>query len=470
MSAAFDGAALLEKAPVALLVVDMNGEVLAHNRTTNAWLGETVTSLAGRNLTEWFTPAARLLYETQVVPRLVETGHVRELVLEVRRATGTRHPLLVNADRRLTTDGTPYIVIAAVEATARVGFEYELVETRRAADAAHRELSLLQEATGRLAVASGIDDLGDVLVDASSAATQAAWAEVRLLSSDGTVARWGTAPLDDVDERLSVGPDQVIARNLDDIEALLPDQYERLQRVGVESLVVTPIVRTAGDGATVLGDLRCWFRRPRSLGPDESGTLVALALQAERVIEHLRLQDRLRHSASHDSLTGLPNRVGFAERVDRVLSRVAAERTSCAVLFLDLDGFKAINDERGHGAGDEVLRTVADRLSRSCRPGDAVGRLGGDEFLIAVEGVDDDEALAFAQRVLDVVRLPLDGAAAGLPLSTSVGVITWDARGGGEAPSAADLIAAADAEMYDVKRGGRDGIRVRAWEGEQRSS
>lgn len=458
MTGAVDPAALLDEAPAAVLSVDMNGRLLAHNRKTQEWMGTGEETLLGRNLAEWLPPAARLLYETQIIPRLIEKGRVRELVLEIRRPDGRRHPLLVNADRLIDADGAARIVIVAVDAAGRSAFESELVQLRRQADAAHRELLLLQDATGRLAIAHGLDDLGRILIDAAGAAAQAAWASVRIAEEDGTISTWGARPADlDLGDRLGRETEQAICRDPDEIARRFPDTAGALERAGVESLIVTPIVRA---DARVVGEIHCWFRRPRTLGSDEAGTLTALALQAERVIEHLRLQDRLRHNASHDSLTDLPNRAGVTER----LSGMLASKTSCAVVFLDLDGFKAINDLRGHRAGDEVLRVVAARLRGVCRADDAIGRLGGDEFLIACGDLNADDAAALAERVRDAVSAPLTGEAEGMPLSASVGVIAWTAAAG-PAPRAEELIAAADAEMYSAKRTARGGVRVRIWRG-----
>lgn len=452
-----DYSALLDEAPAAVLSVDMNGQLRAHNRKTLEWLGQGEHTLVGRNLAEWLPPAARLLYETQIVPRLIEHGRVRELVLEIRRPDGRRHPLLVNADRLIDKDGTARIVIVAVDAAGRSAFESELVQLRRQADAAHRDLMILQDATGRLAVARGLDDLGRILCDAAGAASQAAWTSVRIVEEDGTIATWGARPADlELDGRLGLATEQVICRNPDEIARGFADSADVLGRAGVESLIVTPIVR---PDERVIGEIQCWFRRPRTLGPDESGTLAAIALQAERVVEHLRLQDRLRHSASHDSLTGLSNRAGVTEQLRGLL----ASMEKCAVLFLDLDGFKAINDLRGHRAGDEVLQVVAARLRGVCRAGDAIGRLGGDEFLIACGGLSIDDVGALAERVRDAVSVPLAGEAEGMPLSASVGVVAWAADAESR-PRAEELIAAADEEMYAAKRAALGGMRIRRWQ------
>ncbi|MFC9984725.1 diguanylate cyclase domain-containing protein [Microbacterium keratanolyticum] len=461
---------LLDAAPVAILTMELRGTILAHNAPTARWLGDD-EGLIGSNLVDLLTPASRLLYETQVVPRLVETGHVRALTLEVRTRSGEKRPMLVNANLRQRDTPTPVVHIAAFDATARVEFEQELVQTRREAAVAHRALSLLQEATSRLALAGGSDDLGEILADSAGTALQARWTEVRLQENTGgdavgaaTLRRWGQAP-----PSVGVAPDEafssdtLICRDLTEIAAEKPQRAAALTKDGVEALLVVPIMRERQDGRTVLGDIRCWFGRPRTLGSEEVETLHALAAQAERVLDHLRLQDRLRHIALHDALTGLPNRMLFQDRLAETLAHSGTREEPCAVLFIDLDGFKQINDARGHGVGDEVLRTVSTRLRNACRQSDVVARLGGDEFLILLEDMTLEDARCLAERVRAAVRMPLDGPASGMPLSASVGVLGWNPRDGVRAPSAAEFIAAADALMYEVKRDGKDGVLARGW-------
>lgn len=463
---------LLDEAPVAVLAMELRGTILAHNESAGLWLGNGVPNeLVGTNLVDLLTPASRLLYETQVVPRLVDAGEVRGLALEVRTRSGERRPLLVNANLRPHDSSPPLVHVAAFDATARIEFEQELVLTRREAAVAHRALALLQDATSRLAVASGSDDLGQILVDSAGSALQARWTTVRVLENTAQDARgvhslrsWGEAPPSVVsapDAPLTA--QTTICRDLSAVAAELPEHVGALTGDGVEALLVVPIVRDGENGPTVLGDIRCWFGRPRTLGSDEVETVHALAAQAERVLEHLRLQDQLRHVAHHDALTGLPNRMLFQSSLTEMLARSAAREAPCAVLFIDLDGFKQINDLRGHGVGDEVLRTVGERLRNACRQSDVVARLGGDEFLIAVEDIELDDARELAERVRNIVRSPLNGAAAGLPLSASVGVLGWMPSAGAREPSAAELIADADALMYEVKHNGKDGIQAHAW-------
>jgi diguanylate cyclase len=161
---------------------------------------------------------------------------------------------------------------------------------------------------------------------------------------------------------------------------------------------------------------------------------------------------RLAHLAAHDPLTGLANRALFADRLDRALARARREGRPGALLLLDLDGFKAINDARGHAAGDRALVAVAGRLRGCVREVDTVARLGGDEFLVVLDGV---EAAAEARRVAGRIRaalaepLRLDGDGAPLALGASIGVAVFAGR---EAP--ADLLRRADGAMYVAKRTG----------------
>ena len=160
---------------------------------------------------------------------------------------------------------------------------------------------------------------------------------------------------------------------------------------------------------------------------------------------------RLAHLAAHDPLTGLANRTLFADRLDRALARARREGRPGALLLLDLDGFKAINDAHGHAAGDHALVAVAERLRGCVREVDTVVRLGGDEFSVVLDGVD---AAAEARRVAKRIRaalaepLRLDGGAP-LALSASIGVAVF---AGWEAP--ADLLRRADGAMYAAKRAG----------------
>lgn len=173
------------------------------------------------------------------------------------------------------------------------------------------------------------------------------------------------------------------------------------------------------------------------------------------VTDRRMLEEQLARQALEDSLTGLANRALFLDRLSHALARSDRSLTSVAVLMIDLDGFKAINDGMGHEAGDDALREIAARVARSARPGDTVARLGGDEFAVLLEGLNEvpfaDEV---AGRILDLVRQPLVIRGTSLRVSASIGIAISDH---GETPVA--LVRDADIAMYAAKANGRDRYR-----------
>jgi diguanylate cyclase (GGDEF)-like protein len=162
---------------------------------------------------------------------------------------------------------------------------------------------------------------------------------------------------------------------------------------------------------------------------------------------------RLAHLAYHDHLTGLPNRARFQEHLEIALARAGRDGSCVAVLFIDLDGFKQVNDDHGHGAGDSLLRAVGDRLSMISREGDVVARLGGDEFLMLVclPAADQVQLDALCNRVYQQLLTPVCVDGADLEVSGSIGLALFPRDAG----SGDDLIRVADVAMYSVKQHGR---------------
>ena len=216
----------------------------------------------------------------------------------------------------------------------------------------------------------------------------------------------------------------------------------------MQSVRTWPLPCTPDGGARGVLALACAGR--------EAGDDTALAEGAARIgalaVDHVLVHRRLAHQADHDTLTDLPNRRAFLDRLARALSATARTDRHVLVLFLDLDRFKVVNDSLGHRAGDELLRAVAARLRTAVRPGDTVARFGGDEFTMLCEDVRDEaHALRVVERVRAVLQqpFPLDGSEHFA--TASIGI----ALGRGPDESSEALVEDADAAMYRAKdRGG----------------
>jgi diguanylate cyclase (GGDEF)-like protein len=171
------------------------------------------------------------------------------------------------------------------------------------------------------------------------------------------------------------------------------------------------------------------------------------------------LEAELQHQAFYDTLTGLPNRALFLDRLGHALARSRRVDEGLAVLFLDLDDFKLVNDSLGHAAGDELLRGVAQRLTASLRPGDTAARFGGDEFTVLLEQVADaTEAAAIAERLRAALAVPLSVAGRSLVAGVSVGLA--GSFVGEDAATASALLQAADLALYQAKAAGKGQLVV----------
>ena len=165
------------------------------------------------------------------------------------------------------------------------------------------------------------------------------------------------------------------------------------------------------------------------------------------------VRDRIRHMAYHDPLTGLPNRLLLKDRLGVALSQALRRQDLVAVLFLDLDGFKQVNDRLGHEMGDRLLQEVAARLRRLTRSGDTLARLGGDEFvMVLVDLLRPEDVVAAARKILVAMREPFVLLGQGLQVTASIGVSLAPS----DAVEVDVLIANADAAMYRAKENGRD--------------
>jgi len=226
-----------------------------------------------------------------------------------------------------------------------------------------------------------------------------------------------------------------------------------ISELGAAAVATIPIVVNDERVGLVLGDV---VDRPERMleDPELPGRLRGVASQAAVAIRNARLLEGMKHQALHDSLTGLPNRTLIVDRIEQLQARGKRSGSEAAVLFLDLDGFKQVNDTLGHEAGDQLLKSVAKRLLQTMREGDTIARLGGDEFVVLVEcSTATGSPELVAERIIEVLRTPFeidDVARPTVRISVSIGV----ARG--NKISAADLLRDADIALYEAKAAGRD--------------
>jgi diguanylate cyclase (GGDEF)-like protein len=172
-------------------------------------------------------------------------------------------------------------------------------------------------------------------------------------------------------------------------------------------------------------------------------------------VERKRAELELAHRATHDELTGLPNRTLFLDRLDLTLGRLERRSRAAAVLFLDLDRFKEVNDRFGHDVGDQLLVAVAERLKYLVRPGDTVARFGGDEFMLLCDDVaSEEDAIAVADRLGAELELPFEVGDIDVTVGASIGIVVADVR----SRSPETLVRDADRGMYGAKR------RAARWE------
>ena len=227
------------------------------------------------------------------------------------------------------------------------------------------------------------------------------------------------------------------------------------QLANLTALPVGATVPLEGRVHDAAGQARVVEGLARNLLADENVGAIVVTLRDTTT--RRELEQQLERRAFHDDLTGLANRALFADRMSHALKRKQRDlQTSLAVLFIDLDDFKAVNDGMGHDAGDELIRAAGERIRANVRPGDTVARLGGDEFAVLVEDiVASDDVLRLAERVIEVLALPIDVKGVGMAVSASVGV-TYATH----ESSVESLLRDADIAMYSAKSQGKGRVEV----------
>ncbi|PXA69782.1 sensor domain-containing protein [Cryobacterium arcticum] len=457
--------ALFHHSPAGLLAMSTDGVIRSVNDTFCAWTGQPHDEVVGAYFPSLLSRASKLIFSTRFMPLLQTQRTLNEMMLTLSTSdAGTRDVLVSSV---LDDSGPEPLIYAAIfDAGIRLRYERDLLDARRTAETAVSRVRILQAAAAGLAPATTLDAFGSALRVSALTATDASSVSIVVAGPDGTLDLVsGTRPLATSVALTELQPLQeclrdgvpVLCRTRADIALKFPTLAAGLDLEGVEALCIIPVIE---DG-TVSGAIACWFQRERELDNTLLDLLAALATQAAPVLERIHLQRQIEHQSLHDSLTGLPNRLSMQHRLRQLLADADRHNRTVAVLFLDLDGFKAINDTFGHEAGDQVLQQVGERLLRTLRVGDTPSRFGGDEFVIACDGVDEDSALEVARRIREAVKEPLAGLAEGSMVSASIGISVFT-PGGATRTTPDELVALADEAMLASKRAGkgRDTLRT----------
>lgn len=387
------------------------------NRTYEAWFGRAPETLLGRRLEEAWD-SARVEESRPYVARAL-AGERVEFGRAVHGTGGTRHLV------------TTYVPDVARDGAVRGFFILsndvtDQVEARRAVGRAMQKLDFALDAS-RVAVWETDLRTGEtVLSDAWAEMLRRARAETRT-SADELAAL--------------VHPE--------DVERVRGEVASVLKGDKAEYVVEHRVRAESGHWIWILS-------RGKVMERDPGGRALTLMGTNLDITERKRSELQMEKLANYDTLTGCANRNLFSDRLRQAIARCARSKGRAALMYLDIDKFKGINDTLGHDAGDALLKEFAARLKAAVRATDTVGRLGGDEFAILLEEVKEEDAPArVAQKVLEAMRAPVDAVGKPVVVTTSIGVALF----GGEAEPEA-LAKRADVALYEAKAAGRNTYRV----------
>jgi diguanylate cyclase (GGDEF)-like protein/PAS domain S-box-containing protein len=257
-----------------------------------------------------------------------------------------------------------------------------------------------------------------------------------------------------LEELLGVPPGDALGRSVREVlgEARHAQRADALRRALAGERVAFDVSDTTPQGTRHLHNVYI-----PDVQPD--GTVAGIHAVSSDVTALKQVEQKLHELARVDALTGLVNRRGAQEKLEQALARRRRHGTALGLLYLDVDHFKRINDQHGHGVGDEVLKELARRLRHAVRLTDTPARLAGDEFIVLVEDLASPaEAALVARKVVDAMLVPMSTSAGALHVSCSVGVACADGKGPDLTPD--QLLATADHALYEAKNAGRAGYRM----------
>ena len=448
---------LYRQAPCGLLVMTPDGTITEVNDTLPGWLGYARDQMIGSSFSDYLDPGNRLFYETRHVPLLRLQVEAREVSLGLTRADGSSVAVLLNS--LSVPDGTVHV--AVFDASERAEYEKELLGARRIAETSEIRVRVLQTSSSAFVTSTTEEQICGALAASASEAFSATATGVFLLDeNDEFVLAAGSNPVEGMlpkgeasASRAALESETTLTVTVRDDEGPYALVAGVLRERRLDSVSIIPLLR---EGSPI-GVLACFFARSREFDLPFTDLQAALSRLAAQAIVRVRLQRELERLALHDQLTGLANRKLILETVDRAIQHAAVQEKPLSVVFLDLDGFKSINDQFGHAAGDSVLEQVAVRIRSAVRHEDAVGRYGGDEFVVICEDADAESAASIADRIREKVAAPLDGVPPSSLVTASVGVVVFTPSSMAQ-PTNDELLSIADNAMYLSKSAGKDRV------------
>ncbi|HYC89820.1 MAG TPA: EAL domain-containing protein [Thermoanaerobaculia bacterium] len=399
---------IFDYAPVGIYQSTRDGTIVTANVALARMLGyDSVEDLLTRNLNRdvYTDPGQR----DELIRRFEPFGYANNVELQWRRKDGAPIWVQLNAHAIRSSHGTVYFE----------GFVYDVTERKRA------EAQLLKHSAAMTASMDGIGIINERL---------------EFTYANDSLAKLFGYP----------APQAMLGRSLCDL-------YEPHEQVRLITSIV-PLVQQRGR----------WRGEATGLRADGSGFPQEISLTAiagddsmvcvvRDITERTYAEEQIKHLAYHDALTNLPNRLLFKDRLSVALSHAHREGTSLAVLFLDLDRFKVINDSLGHNIGDQLLQAVATRIAACVRESDTVARLGGDEFTILLPRLNRSQDVApIAGKIIEAVRYPFHIEGREFYITTSIGISVYPEDGS----DAETLIKNADTAMYQAKELGRDNYQL----------
>lgn len=428
-------ALILDSALDCIITGDHEGRIVEFNAAARRLFGYSRSEILGREIADTIAPPALRDELRRRLRDFVLTGDSRDLgrprETTAMRADGSLVPVQVVV--------VPAFVKGKVLLTAYIR---DLSERRRE----QRLAAARQRATQALTVSLSLAEAAPVVLDAvvEGLACEQAWlwlldGEPPTLSPGGSSTGARASASGEADDALAL-------RALEQGSAVW-------QGPGEAGTALAVPVRIGGSPLGVL-EVRCARRRER----DESwvAMLADVGNQIGLFLRRQRAEADLQRFARYDGLTGLPNRSFFLDTLERTLTRAGRQRTRLALIFIDLDGFKSVNDGLGHAAGDRVLQTMAERLRAGTRSLDLVARIGGDEFTVLVQNLARaDDAALVARSLIDRLARPVAAENHEVTLGASAGISVYPEDG----TDADSLLRNADLAMYRAKQEGRNTYR-----------